>query len=267
MKACILLCASLCAFLTLRAQPETLFYSGAAAYRRLPADAFAVRGHAAAPATGTDFQLGFWGGRLFGLEAFPFFRAGCTIPLKRGAASLHADHTGNGPYREGSAAAGYALPLGKRWQGGLLLHYTTGGARGEKRWHQPSARAGVLYHTSLLTLGAQWEQGVARTVQGEAVRPGNRISAGLGYAPGPGFWSGVRAAWDINDRLTVEGGLSYRPHPRLWLEGFWLPAADTFLAATGFGWKGYRVEARLALHGRMGITPGIALLYQKEEVL
>lgn len=239
--------------------PET-FYPHLTAGSRQQADALSVGWQPAALANLSTFSAGMYGVKPFMVPGL--YNAGLAVAMPIGAQmlGLQIHQQGSEVLRQSALALQFARPLGSLARIGVQAQYLQGKARGYE------AAATIGY-----TVGAQLQ-----LVQGvQAMASIANLSSDQTHGKGQRAWYHLGIAADVSEALflgtslrKVAGqqpdvlvALQYRPAQKVWVRTR-LQSGGHFVLGAGYDMGALRLDVFTQLHSRLGLSPGLQLVFQ-----
>jgi len=206
---------------------------------------------------------GIFGERRFSLRGLSFYQLAFVLPTSSGNFGLSAGYFGSSSYNESRLGLAYARNLGKI-DLGVQFNYLNIQTWGYGRAPAVNFEAGALLHvTSQFETGIHIYNPMRVTIGKNSEEKLPFIySFGLGYDVSEKFFIGTEIEKAEDQPLNVNAGYQYSFDEKLFTRAGISSATSTFYLGLGFLLHELRIDATASLHPNLGITPGIALLYQ-----
>ena len=240
-------------------------YLKSGTYSVKQADVFSFSGNQAALAGIKHFGVGAFSERKFMLQELNLFSASIAFPTESGNFGLQLHHFGNTAYNEMQAGLAYGRRLSDYVDVGLQFNYCSLKIAGYGNASTLNFEAGAIFHfTEELHGGVHLYN---PTSSGLGKNKGENLaavySAGLGYDASENFFVSVAFEKVEDLPLNINTAIQYQFAERFFARGGVATNTGTFFLGLGFNLKSFRADAMASVHPRLGVTPGIMLIYNK----
>ncbi|MEI6949591.1 hypothetical protein V9K67_20555 [Paraflavisolibacter sp. H34] len=247
--------------------PVTAAYLQGGGYSRAGTDVFAFRSNQAALAHLQQLSAGLFAERRFGLQELSSLYLAAAFPSIAGNFGLNATYAGSADNNELQAGLAYGRKLGARVAAGLQFNYYTVGISGYGRAASVNAEAGVLLLLSeRLQAGVQvYNPARSRIGKRQEERLPASYSLGLGYDASDQLSLSGRVEKTDGQPVDVQAVLQYRFDGRLLARGGVATAAALYFFGAGLQWYDLQLHATASVHPRLGVTPGLLLIFKNPD--
>lgn len=236
----------------------------AGAYSAIHTDVFAVLGNTASLARQEQFSAGMYAEQRFMLKALTNYTGAVTLPVRSGNFAITTGYRGGAEMNDYKLGLAYARKLGKiidmgakfTYHGLSIQGYGTAGAVGLE-W------GAMLYLTDKLRAGVQLVNpvsskfGINRDEKLASVYTG-----GLGYDVGEHFFISTVFVKEEDHDMVIQTNMLYQVSPVLQVRGGINSGIASYWLGVGIGLKSMRVHVTTVYHNRLGLSPGILVMYQ-----
>ena len=256
-----LLQATLCSAQVVQ-QPVFIEAAGMGAYSNRFTDCFSSLTNPASLSSLPHFTAGVLAEKKFMLAELNHFIAVLGIPAGKGGIGITTGWYGNSDYNETAMSVAYGKKLGKV-NIGIAFRYTMLRIAG----YGSDAATGF-------TLGSTWQVTPEICAGFELVNPaggkfsknpGEKLPAiyktGLGYEVSEKLLLVTEVIKEENKPVSVHAGMQYKIAGKLITRFGITTAGSSPYFGAGWRWKNMRVEVLAGYHTRLGITPGLMLVY------
>lgn len=224
-------------------------------------DAFSFANNQAALAGTRYFSMGVFGEKRFMLRELGVYKMALALPTTSGNFGIKADYFGSTAFNESQLGFAYGRNLGKL-DVGVQFNYYMVRALSYGTASSVNFEGGAILHVT-----DQFETGVHiynPTKADIGKNTGEKLpliySAGFGYDASDKLFIGTEIEKTENLPINVNAGLQYSFEKFFARTGI-SSATSSFYFGLGFLTNGFRIDATVALHPNLGITPGIMLVY------
>lgn len=255
-----LICIQLSAQLFNR--PAIAAYYGLGAYSLKHTDGFSFVNNPAALAQVMQTTAGAAGSRRFLLADLAEYTAATAVTTTSGNFGLRINYAGSAVYKETQAGIAYGRKLGSKADVGLLLGYNTIHiSSGYGAASSISAEAGITLH-----LTEQLHTGIHINRAGKFEKDNKEealpvYTVGLGYEPSGNFLFSAEIEKAETMPVNINAGIQYNPVSQVRVRAGISSATSSVWFGAGIGFAMLRLDVFTAYHPRLGVTPGILLLY------
>lgn len=267
-SANLLLTAFCCIALNSNAQttssPVSAYYLLSGAYSKDFSDAFTVYANPASLAGIDRFSAGVYGERRFMLAETGNYAAVIAIPSAFGNFAFTAEYFGYKAYNETTLGIGYGRKIGNQVYIGARFNYYSVLIQSYGKASTVNAEAGSLFQlTPQLWSGFS----VANPFPGRlGKQTGEKLArvykAGIGYTLSQLCLLGATVIKEESRAPSVHFGMQYRPVKQLFVRAGIVTGNHGWYAGLGYLWKNLRIDITASFHDRLGMSPGLLLLYQ-----
>lgn len=237
------------------------------AYSKDFSDAFTVYANPASLA-GTDrLSAGVYGEQRFMLAEAGSYAAVVAIPSAPGNFAFTAGYFGYKAYNETTLGISYGRKIGEQVYIGARFNYYSVLIPSYGKASTLNAEAGSLFQlTPQLWSGFS----VANPFAGRlGKQTGEKLArvykAGIGYTLSQLCFLGATVIKEENHAPSVHFGIQYRPIKQLFVRTGIVTGNHSWYAGLGYLWKNLRVDITVSFHDRLGMSPGLLLLYQSPQ--
>ncbi len=250
---------------TLR-RPLATVYTATGAYSVAHADLFSFTANQAALARQKNTAVGVFAERRFMLAELNYFLAAAAIPAGPGTFGTKLSYAGFSDFNELQAGIAYARPLGKKLDAGAMFHYNK--IRISSGYGSASAisvEAGMVLHLSdQLHAGLHAANPVGgKFGKNREEKLSSLYSFGIGYDASAKFFAAIELVREERQPVSVQAAIQYKMIPQLMARAGVSTATSTAWMGLGLFVKSFRVDVSCSVHPRLGITPGLLLLFEQ----
>lgn len=231
-------------------------------YSSVHKDAFSFTGNQAALAGSKHISVGAYGEKRFMLDDLSSSQLAFVLPVSGGGFALQAKHFGSSTYNESKLGLAYGRNLGKI-DVGVQFNYCGLKAGEYGRASAINFEAGAILHVS-----DQFQTGFhiynpTRVALGKNSEERLPViySFGMGYDVSDKFFIGTQIEKTEDQPADVNAGLYYAFEKKLFARAGISSATSSFYFGLGFSINNFRIDATASWHQVLGVSPGIALLY------
>ncbi|MBI1344091.1 MAG: hypothetical protein GC171_14280 [Terrimonas sp.] len=224
---------------------------------------FAFSGNQAALAGITDFSLGLYGEKKFLIQELSYYKIAGTIPTASGNFGIVQDYYGYAEYNETNTGIAYARKLGNKADAGLQFNYYNFRVSGYGQAGTVNVGAGVLFHLAAnVHLGLQVDNPFGGRFGNSGLEKLAAVyKMGLGNEVSEKFFISAEIEKEEKKPVDFHAGLIYKIIPQCTLRLGVLTGTSSFYFGTGFQFNIFRIDFMTSYHPRLGITPGLMLIY------
>ncbi|MBN8861030.1 MAG: hypothetical protein J0H29_21745 [Sphingobacteriales bacterium] len=245
-------------------QPVVTWYASSGAYSKDFSDAFTVYTNPASLAGTDHFSAGVYGEQRFMLTETGNYAAVIAIPSASGNFALTAEYFGYKAYNETTLGIGYGRKIGEQVYIGARFNYYSVLIQSYGKASTLNAEAGSLFQlTPQLWSGFS----VANLFPGRlGKQTGEKLArvykAGIGYTLSQLCFFGATVIKEENSVPSAHFSIQYRPIRQLFARAGILTGNHSWYAGLGYLWKNLRMDITASFHDRLGMSPGLLLLYE-----
>ncbi len=233
------------------------------AYSNYHTDVFSIAANQACLTNFQHFSVGISSGRKFFLQEMAQYKAGVVIRKSNGYFAMQLGRFGNADYHQSSIGVAYARRM-ENVDLGIQFDFGDTRMKGYSGRTEIAVEGGMLFHVNTkMRMGVQVVYPVPVKWKRSGMVSAPVYSVGFGYDASENFFIGVMLI-KIQDRpLDVQGGWHYSFNKELFARAGISCTNREFSLSIGFLVGQMRMEVSATLHPYLGLTPSIAILYQK----
>lgn len=248
-------------------KPVTSLYNNLTAYSVKNADALSFSANQAALANITQWTGGVYGEQRFLLADLGLYHAALAIPTPSGTFGLAASYFGSSFNNELQAGLAYGRKLSDKISVGAGFNYFTVSLASYGAAAAYNFEAGVLLNiTEQLHAGVHAYNPTSATLgKAEDEYLPSIYTAGLGYEPSDKLFIAASLQKIENAVPDFNAGVHYRFDQKLGARVGFSSGASTYYMGLGYQLSSFRLDVTATVHPRLGVTPGIQILFQRQE--
>lgn len=237
------------------------------AYSIYQQDAFSFRGNQASLAGLENSSAGIYNERRFLLSALNIYQFALSLITPRGNIALQGGYSGSAAYNESQMGLAYAKKLGKRAAIGIQFNYNNISMGSYGAASAITAEAGAIFHlTDQLHTGIQVSNPAGGKFGKMKEEKINTVCAiGVGYDVSRQFFTSLEIGKEEFQNVNVNVGIQYRVISQVIIRGGVSSGSSLLWMGAGFIKKAMRFDIMTGFHPRLGISPGLQLLYNFEK--
>lgn len=259
----VLCCASIKGKTQSLESPATAWNPLSGAYSTDFSTAFSVYSNPASMAFINRFSVGAYGEKRFMLSEMGNYSAVIAIPTSSGNFAFTADYFGYKEYNETTLGISYGRKIGELVNIGARFKYHSVLIQSYGKASTVNAEIGSLFRlTSQLWSGFSVDNlfpGRLGKESGEKITP--VYKAGVGYTLSPSCYFGVTVFKEENQDPGINIGVQYRPIKQLFAGAGIVTGNHSWYIGVGYLYKNLRLDITVSFHNRLGMSPGLLLLY------
>jgi len=238
-------------------------YLGLDAYSSTPSTPFSFSGNQASLAQMVKPGIGLYGEERFLLNALRNYRLSAVLPSRLGNFGVQLSYGGFSNMNHYRLGLAYARTLGQRLSIGIQFNYDGYRIPSYPGYSGFDAEIGAILHLNRqLHFGLHAYHPFGKA--GKGVAPAV-YKAGLGYDASDRFYTGIELMKAESSPAVVVVMVQYRLSGILYTRaGFSSNPASPFLAV-GISIRSFRVDLSVSHHPQLGYSPGILLIFGKNE--
>jgi hypothetical protein len=237
---------------------------GLGAYSYRHTDIFSCTANPAALAQLKTPSAGIMGERRFLLQELNAYTAVVGVAAASGSAGLQVSYAGFSEYNETGAGLVYARKLGTKADIGARFNYHAIRISSYGSASAISIGLGTVWHvTEKLHTGIHFDNPAGGKYGNERQEKLPSVyTFGIGYDASEKFYTSIEIEKEEKQPVNVIAGLQYKFIPQLLLRTGISSAASIAWAGVGLLLKSFRVDVMTSFHPRLGITPGLLVLFK-----
>lgn len=248
--------------------PVSAVYNRITAYSNKQADALSTKTNQASLTNISTISGGVYGERRFMLEELSLYEAAVAVPTSSGTFGLRGGYFGSSDYNESNIGLAYGRKLGGKVSVGAQFNYYSFSVAGYGHASSINFEVGTLVDVSdQLHVGFHVYNPLGSELnKGEAEKLPAIYTAGLGYDASDKVFIGAEIQKVEGKDIGVNAGLHYGIGSNLFARAGFASANETYYLGLGVLLKNFRLDATASVHPQLGITPGLMLLFKRNDV-
>lgn len=244
-------------------RPLTAAYTGLGAYTIQHADVFSFSANPAALSPLKNCAVGITGENRYLLPGLGQYQCLAALVTSSGNFGWKADYQGSSFYNRSAISIAYGRKLGNKINAGAGFNYTRMALAGYGAAGVAGFEAGFL-----LSITEELHAGVLVSNPGGRKYGKNKQEklpavyiSGWNYEVSPVFFLSVQLIKEQDQPVSIHPGLQYLIIPELRIRAGICSAIASPWIGFGFSLKSYRLDIIANYHPRLGVTPGLSLLF------
>ena len=235
-------------------------------YSQQSTNAFSFAANQASLAHTSAFMAGVYGERRFMLQELSLYQVAATLPTKSGQFGIIGSYFGGPANAEMEVGLAYGRKLGEKVAiGGQFNYYN----QRIPQYYSSSAlsvEAGVLLKVSeqLLT-GFHLYNPNGTTLEKTEERLPAMYTVGFGYEPSNHLALVGEVQKVEDEKINLKATISYKFDKRIYAKAGMHSANAVYTIAAGVKLSSLSLEIVTSIHTRLGMSPGLMLLFQQKE--
>jgi len=260
----ILAIGSLSAAAQTARRPLSSAYTRLGAYSFHHSDIFSSAGNQAALAAIKKPTAGVFGEKRFLVNELSFYQLAAAVPASSGSFGINATYYGFSDYNEMNAGLAYGRNLGDKVRIGAQFNYYAIRISGYGSSSTVIAEAGAVFKlTEKLFSGIHvFNPAGGKFGKNQEEKLASVYTVGFGYEVSENIFASAEIEKQEDQPVNVNAGFQYKIWPRLLTRAGISTAASTFYFGLGVPVKKMRIDVTAVFHQRLGVTPGLLLIYQ-----
>ncbi len=245
-------------------RPVTASYAGTGAYSLHHTDAFSVIANTAALNRVKKFTAGVYGEQRFMLKELAHYTAAFVLPTQTGNFAVTTAYRGSTDMNEYQLGLAYARSLGKTLDMGVKFNYNGLKINGYGNASAIAVELGTVLHvTDKLHSGIQVINPFSSKFGGNKTEKLAAVYVlGAGYEPSDKFFISAECIKEEKQGMVVQAGMQYRLLSFLQARAGISSGITSYWLGVGLGWRNLRLDVMTGYHNRLGLSPGIMLIYE-----
>lgn len=248
---------------TLR-RPVASAYTGLGAYSLIHTDVFSFNANQASLAQLKNSAAGVYGERRFLLSELNYYTAVAGVTTNSGNFGIKVNYSGFADYNETQLGLAYGRKLGNKLDIGAQFNYNSILiSNGYGNASAISFELGTVLHiTDKLNAGLHINNPVGgKFGKDQEEKLSSVYGVGIGYDASEKFFISMEIEKEEEQPVNVNAGFQYKLIPQLLVRAGMATATSSAWLGLGLTIKSFRLDITTSYHSRLGITPGVLLLY------
>jgi long-subunit fatty acid transport protein len=248
---------------TLR-RPVASTYTGLGAYSLTHTDVFSFSANQASLAQLKNNAAGVYGERRFLLSELNYYTAVVGVTTRSGNFGIKVNYSGFADYNETLLGLAYGRKLGNKLDVGAQFNYNSIQiSNGYGNASAISFELGTVMHiTDKLNAGLHINNPVGgKFGKDQAEKLSSVYGFGIGYDASEKFFISAEIEKEEDQPVNVNAGFQYKLIPQLLVRAGMATATSSAWLGLGLTIKSFRLDVTTSYHPRLGITPGVLMLY------
>jgi hypothetical protein len=244
-------------------KPVTSSYTGLGTYSKQQADVFSFINNQASLAQMKNAEAGFYTEKRFLLKELSLYQAAFVLPSGVGNFGVSTGYYGFTGYNETQVGLAYAIQLGKKVDIGIQFNYFGIKIPGYGSAGTVNGEAGLIMHlTDQLHAGLHlYNPAGGKIGKYHEEQLASVYTVGIGYDASEKFFISTGIEKEENQPVNVNAGFQYKFLPQILTRAGIATGTSTAWMGAGYNFSSFRIDATAAYHPRLGITPGMMLLF------
>jgi hypothetical protein len=238
---------------------------GGTVYSKTHATAFSFISNQASLAQLNNVSAAIYGDRPFLQADLNNYLAALCIPAPPGSFGLKLRFGGSTLYRESQAGIAYARSLGTKLDLGVQFNYSTVRIPVYGNSSAISWETGAVFHLSpKLHTGFHVNNPIGgRFGKSKEEKLPSIYKMGIGYSPSPILLVSMEVCKEQSQPVQISTTIHYRIIHLLVLRLGMSTTVSPLSAGVGFYFKNFQLNVLTSYHPQLGITPGIAIFFDR----
>lgn len=245
-------------------KPVITPYAGTGAYSSTHADVFSLLANTAALTQAENFTAGVYGEQRFMLKELAYYAGAFVLPTKSGNFAVTTAYRGGKDMNEYQVALAYARSLGKTVDVGVKFNYNGLTINGYGNAHAVGVELGTVLHLTDKLHGGLQVMNPVRSKFGE--NKDEKLASvyifGAGYEASEKFFISTELIKEEKQPVIVQANLQYKLLSFLQLRGGVSTGTSSYWLGVGLGWRSIRFDVVTGYHNRLGLSPGVMMIYE-----
>ena len=244
-------------------RPVAAVYTGLGAYSNNHIDVFSFSNNQASLAQMKNASVGAYGERRFMLNELSLYQLAIAVPTTSGNFGVHAGYFGFSDYNESQMGLAYARKLGSKVDIGVQFNYNDIRASGYGNSSAINFEIGTVFHlTDKLNAGVH----AYNPVGGKFGKNSNEKLAsvytiGLGYEASSKFLMSAEIEKEENQPVSINAGMQYKFLPQFMIRAGIVTNTSVLYGGASLFLNTFRLDVVASYHPKLGVTPGLLLIY------
>ncbi|MFT3933327.1 MAG: hypothetical protein QM726_06900 [Chitinophagaceae bacterium] len=243
--------------------PATVLYTKPGAYSKNFTDPFSGATNQAALAAIQEAGAGVYGERKFLLKELSNYTAAIAIPSKLGGFAFAAHYFGGENFNSSQVGIGYGRKLSEKIDIGVQFDYNMIKLAGYGSSNTVSIEAGALFHlTKQLHMGLHvYNPAGGKFGKLQQEKLASVYTMGIGYEPSDKLLVSVLLIKEEDRPTDITASMQYNFASQFFSRAGVSTATGYYFLGLGVQWETIRIDAVSNWQTRLGLTPGIMLLF------
>lgn len=247
--------------------PAAASYPLSGAYSKNFSTAFSVYANPASLAGINHFSAGAYGERRFMLNELSSYAAVVAIPSSSGNFAFTAEYFGYKAYNETTLGIGYGRKIGEQVYIGARFNYYSVLIQTYGKAAAVNAELGGIFRlTDNLWSGFSVDNLFPGRLGKESGEKLTQVyKAGIGYALSQVCYFDATVIKASDQDAGIHVGVQYRPIKQLFATTGIDTGNRSWYIGLGYLYKNLRIDITASFHNRLGMSPGLLLLYEAKK--
>ena len=237
------------------------------AYNQKHPDVFSINGNQAALSKLSSFSLGIYSERRFMLQELSYYQVSAAVPTSSGNFGLTGNYSGSSAQKQMQVGLSYGRSLGRRIALCAQFNYYHLQLSGYGNASAINVEAGLLFYVNdQITAGVHASNPTRATLnKGDQEKLPAVYTAGIGYQPSDKVLISTEFQKQEDHDMSVNAGIQYLFADKLMARAGFTTATETYMLGLGVQMQMFRLDAIASIHPYLGVTPGLMLIFKRNE--